>query len=78
MSFVQRKLEDEAPQFAQKNINLGILRDLAVPLPPLEMQDRFVVRLNSIRDLKYSCSTHLAKLDALFASLQERAFKGRL
>jgi type I restriction enzyme, S subunit len=26
MSFVQRKLENDAPEFAQKNINLGILR----------------------------------------------------
>ena len=37
MSFIQRKLEDEAPQFAQKNINLGILRSLTIPLPPMKL-----------------------------------------
>ena len=32
MSFLQKILEDSAPESAQKNINLSILRDLDFPL----------------------------------------------
>lgn len=35
LSFLQKMLEDAAPESAQKNINLAILRDLDVPLPPI-------------------------------------------
>jgi len=78
MSFIQRTLEDDAPQFAQKNINLAILRELSVPLPPLSLQDEFVLKVDGAYRLKSAYRTHLAKLDALFVSLQHRAFNGEL
>jgi type I restriction enzyme S subunit len=78
MSFVQRKLEDNAPEFAQKNINLAILRDLTIPVPPIKLQEDFTFRVIEIDGLRTSCLAHLAKLDALFASLQHRAFRGEL
>lgn len=34
LSFLQKALEDSAPESAQKNINLAILRGLNIPLPP--------------------------------------------
>jgi len=71
-------LEEDAPQFAQKNINLGILRSLKLPLPSLELQAEFAARVAEIDKLKAQHRTHLAKLDALFASLQHRAFRGEL
>jgi type I restriction enzyme S subunit len=77
-SFVQPGLEKDAPQFAQKNINLAILRALEIPIPPLEMQQAFVASVAEIDKLKGYYDTHLAKLDALFASLQHRAFRGEL
>jgi type I restriction enzyme S subunit len=40
-SFVQRKLENDAPESAQKNINLEILRNLEVISPPKPMQEQF-------------------------------------
>jgi len=54
LSFLQPTLEANAPQAAQKNINLEILRDLPVPLPPIELQSRFsdyVSALYSVRQL---------------------------
>ena len=42
LGFLQPTLEANAPQAAQKNINLEILRALPIPVPPLTLQDAFV------------------------------------
>ena len=78
LSFLQKALEDAAPESAQKNINLAILRDLNVPLPPLPLQQTFATRIQAIESLKATHRTALAQLDGLFASLQQRAFSGEL
>jgi type I restriction enzyme S subunit len=76
--FVQPALEKDAPQFAQKNINLAILRALKLPIPSLDMQRAFAACVAEIDKLKAHHRAHLAQLDALFASLQHRAFRGEL
>ncbi len=78
LSFLQKRLEDSAPESAQKNINLAILRDLRVPLPPLELQREFARRVAAVEKLKTAHRASLAELDALFAALQHRAFRGEL
>ena len=78
LSFLQKALEDSAPESAQKNINLAILRGLNIPLPPLPLQQTFATRIAAIEALKATHRTALAQLDALFASLQQRAFAGEL
>jgi len=40
-SFFQQMLEEQAPESAQKNINLQTLRVLEVILPPLHLQNEF-------------------------------------
>jgi len=77
-AFIQPALEKAAPQFAQKNINLGILRILKLPTPPLDMQRTFAACVAEIDKLKAHYRAHLVKLDVLFASLQYRAFAGEL
>lgn len=59
-------------------INQQVLSSIALPVPPIELQDRFAVLFESLREQKARQSQHLAELDALFASLQMRAFKGEL
>ena len=51
-----------------------------VPLlvPPLSLQQTFATRIQAIEALKATHRTALAQLDALFASLQQRAFAGEL
>jgi len=78
LSFLQATLEAQAPESAQKNINLAILNALQVPVPPLELQQAFATRITAVERLKETHRKHLAELDALFASLQHRAFKGEL
>jgi type I restriction enzyme S subunit len=77
-SFVQASLELIAPESAQKNINLDILRTLRVPAPPLELQREFTSRLRAVEELRMTERTSIAHFDALFASLQHRAFRAEL
>ncbi len=42
------EIEKYAPATAQKNINLSILNDLLFPLPPLEIQERIVAKLDEL------------------------------
>lgn len=54
------------------------LRTLPIPLPPLPLQQTFATRIASIEALKATHRRALTALDALFASLQQRAFAGQL
>lgn len=78
LSFLQKSLEDAAPESAQKNINLALLRNLSVPLPPLSLQREFARRVGAVERLQAAQRSALAELDALFAALQHRAFRGEL
>ena len=78
MSSIQERLEDAAPESAQKNINLAILRALPIPLPPLPLQRQFESAVELIRRTAQTQVEHETKLDEMFASLQHRAFNGEL
>ena len=54
------------------------LKAMEIPLPPLPLQQTFATRIASIEALKATHRRALAALDALFASLQQRAFAGAL
>lgn len=62
----------------QKNLNLSMVREIEIPLPPMADQETFVRRLAAIEKLRTRQRASLAELDALFASLQHRAFRGEL
>ena len=54
------------------NRDLGLRRmvDITFHLPPIDLQRVFAARVAEIDKLKTGYRAHLAKLDALFASLQ--------
>jgi type I restriction enzyme, S subunit len=62
----------------QKHLNVGALNDAILPLPPIELQRQFARRVEAVEKLKGVQRASLEKLDALFASLQHRAFRGEL
>ena len=49
-----------------------------LPLPPIPLQREFARRVTAVEALKTAQRASLAELDALFATLQHRAFKGEL
>ena len=62
----------------QFNINSKQASSLKIPLPPLELQQKFATTVESIETQKAQQQNHLTELDQLFASLQQRAFNGEL
>ncbi|MCU7209443.1 restriction endonuclease subunit S [Turicibacter sp. 1E2] len=78
MSFLQKIIEDGAPESAQKNINLKILGELDVILPPIELQNHFAEMVENIEKQKELLSKSLAELETNFHSLMQRAFRGEL
>lgn len=59
-------------------ISVSNVRETPIALPPLPLQQTFATRIASIEALKATHRRALAALDALFASLQQRAFSGEL
>jgi len=62
----------------QSSINQSDVRSFKFLVPPLDLQRAFAARVAEIDALKAHHRAHLEKLDALFASLQHRAFRGEL
>lgn len=60
------------------SINMSQLRALPVPVAPLPLQKEFAERVKEIRVLESAQAQSRARLDALFASLLDKAFKGEL
>jgi type I restriction enzyme, S subunit len=63
---------------SMKNISQKKVFSLRVGLPHLSLQQEFAKRIEAIEALKIIHRESLAQLDALFASLQHRAFRGEL
>lgn len=71
-------LERNAPQVAQRNINLKVLRSLVVPVPPIELQQHFSTQVRKHYDCLSRQSLAHTTLNRLFASTITRAFSGDL
>lgn len=62
----------------QASINQQDVKGLQILLPPFALQREFVQQCLAIRQQKNLHKLSLVELDALFASLQHRAFRGEL
>jgi type I restriction enzyme S subunit len=71
-------LMDIASGSSVPQLNKKDLAPLSIPLPPLDLQQHFATIVESIEQQKIRLRDHLAELDTLFASLQQRAFTGNL
>ena len=62
----------------QSSINQSDVQSLEIFLPPRERQEKYVAYLERIDSLKESALGSAAKLEELFSSVQDRAFRGEL
>jgi type I restriction enzyme S subunit len=63
---------------AVRGVNIGDLRKLPVPVPPLERQREISEQIVDINELRAHHRAAAADLDELFSSLEQRAFRGDL
>jgi len=75
---VQRYFTSELRTVSQPTLNIKQICETKVIQPPLHFQQTFATRMQAIESLKATHRAALAQLDALFASLQQRAFAGEL
>lgn len=74
----QAQLAMNMGQTTRNQVPITAQRELFVPLPSLALQKVFTTRIEAVETLKASHRTSLAEMDALFASLQQRAFADQL
>ena len=75
LSFLQDMLEATAPKSAQKNINLEILSHLNIPIPPIDLQDKFVSAVRKIRLINEAQKLSGEQINYLFNIIIQKYFK---
>ena len=78
LNFLQPILEANAPESAQKNINLKVLRELPIPIPSSPERAKFAGLIHDLNGQRRLLEEDGVRLDTLFASLQQKAFNGEL
>ena len=73
-TFFQKILEEQAPQVAQKNINLQILGDLDVIVPPIDLQNQFVTFVENTEKCRLTVQQGLDKLEMMKKALMQEYF----
>ena len=73
-SFFQEILETQAPESAQKNINLKVLSELKVIVPGKKEQDKFTDFVNQVNKSKVAVQKSLDETQLLFDSLMQKYF----
>ena len=73
-SFFQKILDEQAPQVAQKNINLKILSELNVIVPSLSLQNRFAAFVERVNQQKQTIQQSLEKLELMKKALMQEYF----
>ena len=74
LDFMQAEIEARAPQAAQKNINLQVLRGLEMICPPLGLQIAFAEQVHRLESLAHQLDAAAAKADAMAAGLSAEVF----
>jgi type I restriction enzyme, S subunit len=76
--FIRFDLSSIASGSSVPQLNKQDLAPLSIQVPPLALQQTFATRIQAVESLKATHRAALAESDALFASLQHRAFSGQL
>ncbi|MCV3445293.1 restriction endonuclease subunit S [Campylobacter lari] len=80
--FIRDKIIKDSFGGAQPNISQTYIKNLQIPLPPLQEQEQIASYLDelslNIKDLKQNYQAQIKNLQELKKSLLDKAFKGRL
>ena len=75
---VLRQLGVSARGAVMPGLNMGLIKETVLPLPPIELQREYAQRRDSLERMEETSLTSEEALNALFTSLQHRAFRGEL
>lgn len=74
----QRHLAQKAKGAIMEGLNMGIIKEMPIPLAPIDLQNAFDTRLAHLRDVQQIEQESAGRLDGLFGSIRDRAFRGEL
>jgi type I restriction enzyme S subunit len=86
-SYIQALLESVPVQHVLRNksrggtmgiLNAGLLKDLDVVQPPLDVQDKFEEQVMRLQSTHRTLAVALGRATSMFSSLQDFAFSGQL
>lgn len=72
------EFQRRAPGATVKNLNIDLVRGVRVPVAPASEQRRFAAAVARIEATRRQLTSASSRLDDLFTSLQQRAFRGEL
>lgn len=75
---MRKVLENSAKGITMKNLNSGIIENLKIPVPPIELQTQFAQIVEKTETLKSQYQQSLQELENLYGSLSQKAFRGEL
>lgn len=75
---MRKVLENSAKGITMKNLNSGIIENLKIPVPPIELQTQFAQFVEKTEALKTQYQQSLQELENLYGSLSQKAFRGEL
>ncbi len=62
----------------QQNLSLEQCRNIIIPVPPIELQNKFASVVEKVEDTKVKYRESISELEAVYVSLSQRAFRGEL
>jgi type I restriction enzyme S subunit len=74
LNTVTDRFRKMAPDGTQPNLNTSLMKNFEMILPPIKIQHQFGAQVEALEGLKSAQRASLRKMEALFASLQHRAF----
>lgn len=76
--FGRRQVKNNSNEAAQAGLYTGNIKQIIIPIPPIELQTKFAQIVESTEEVKAQYQSSLQELDGLYGSLSQRAFKGEL
>lgn len=72
--FLERYIEEKSKWGTQKFLSLWDIRDISVPLPPIELQNQFAEIVQNTEKTKKIMLSQLAEMERHFGALMQRSF----
>lgn len=77
-AFHYAPIRDRVKQLDLPFINQSMLLDYPLPLPSIELQEKFAAIVEKVEVIKFRYQQSLTDLEALYGALSQKAFKGEL
>lgn len=76
--FFRKTVDGLCPPGLQPNISTNQIEEIPIFYPPVALQNDFEAIANKVEGIKFDYQSSLTKLEAIYGSLSQQAFKGEL